>query len=298
MITVEIIGDLLKQAVPDKKQAFCSSKKTINKWYAPMTMCAAAICKHYNDDEKSSIVLTISDRMFTSTDIEFEPQSNKTKGLTDRIVCLFAGHRNFHHMILEATKRSLGNVVVSVADAADAYANQFNIFRTRRAQDRYLTPLGLTYESFLTRQHEFNPATAERILNQIWSERIGVEAIIAGTDSDGAHIYTVAADSDEMTTPECHNDRGFAAIGTGRRQFESQFMFNCYTPQSEAHSAFWMMCSAKNLAESSPGVGSQADATMVTDEIIEFQQVIVDGDRMPVRLCPLPDPVKTDEPAQ
>jgi hypothetical protein len=230
-----------------------------------MTICAAAICDHCNGDA----VITISDRMITSGDIEFEDNRTKIMELSPRIVCLFAGNRDFHHMIAEATKKTVtADNVTDVAETAEIYASHFVALRRRRAEQRYLAPLGLTADTFRSYQREMNENVVSSLLSNMLGEALGVQAIIAGKDASGAHICTIArADREfgEFCSPVCHDGQDYVAIGTGFRQFETQFMSLGYTRQYGSLWTLLLMLEAKRRAEVSPGVGSATDASIISD---------------------------------
>ncbi len=232
-----------------------------------MTISAACICEGVGQ----SIILAISDRMITYGDTEFEPEQPKITALAPRIVCLFAGHRDFHQMIVSATKRSAdADGVKAVAEAAELYASHYVALRRRRAEQKYLVPLGLTTETYLSRQRELAPELVASLTGRMLDETLGVEAIIAGTDGDGAHIFTVGVEVGEVCSVVCHDSRGYMAIGAGHRHFEAQFMSRGYTAGWGSLSALMLMYSAKRRAEASPGVGSGTDAMYVSDALHPF----------------------------
>jgi hypothetical protein len=237
----------------------------------PMTICAAAICQHVHkgrDGKLGPSIVTVSDRMLSSADIEYEPALVKVKKLAPSIVCLYSGERDYHHMIADATHRTIiADNVTNVADVADIYAFNFLALRKKRSEAKYLSPVELTYESFVARIYENSSDFVSNLFMKILNEKLGVQAIVAGTDHDEAHIYTVGADEAEGVLPICHDERGFVAIGTGSRQFETEFMAQGYTRRSGSLFAMWMMIAAKLKSERSPGVGSATDLTIITEKV-------------------------------
>jgi hypothetical protein len=236
-----------------------------------MTICAAAICQHIHKELDGNLhpsIVTISDRMLSSIDIEYEPELVKIKHLSPSIASLYAGDRDFHYMIAEATHQAIAaDNVTNVADVADLYASNFLALRKRRSEAKYLSPVGLNYESFLSRLNDGNSTLFSNLFMSILNERLGVQAIIAGTDQTGAHIYTVGTNEDDGALPICHDERGFVAIGTGSRQFETEFMAQGYTRRSGSLFALWTMIAAKLRAERSPGVGAKTDSAIIAEKI-------------------------------
>lgn len=234
---------------------------------SPMTICAAAISGH-GDKE---VVLAISDRMITNGDIEFEDNHSKIWVLSPRIACLFSGESVFHHMIRSATHRTIiADGITDVGEVADLYALNFIALRRKRAEKKYLAPINLDCDTFLSRQHELQPNQAESLIMHLIDEKLGVQGMIVGTDKNGAHIYTIGTEKDENCQPICHDGRDFVAIGTGFRQFETQFMTMGYTRAWGSLYCLQLMISSKRKAEISPGVGTATDAVIISEDVKEY----------------------------
>jgi hypothetical protein len=262
--------DPLKQS-PDKNRG-----KPVEE--LPMTICAAAICKgRARSNALVPMILTISDRMFTAGDLEFEPASmdqaiQKQKMLAAKIICLFSGDRDLHNMVANLTERKVdADNIVDVAHVADLYAENFITLRRKRAEQKYLAPLGLTYQSFLERLNESNSGIIENLTQRLFDERLNVDAIIAGIDQYGPHIYTVGREGqDGACSPICHDDRGYVAIGTGLRHFENEFALNGYSTDSDVFGAMWSLLRAKKKSEVAPGVGTKTDVILVGDRLLRW----------------------------
>jgi len=240
---------------------------------ASVTIAAAAICQFSKsrDGKSSPVVVAIADRMLSSADVEFEPDVPKIKELSAGVVCLYAGDRDAHYAIFEKTRRVIGGKC-TVEEVADRYAGQYMTLRRKRAESKYLTPFGIGYEEFFSKVSDKNSTLAVDIAQKIYSERLGIQAIIAGTDDTGAHLYSVGKDEDGGILPVCHDDRGFVAIGAGFRQFEIECMRVGFTSQYQWVKALWMMMVAKLRAEVSPGVGQKTDAVLVIDSVPYFRE--------------------------
>jgi len=81
-----------------------------------------------------------------------------------------------------------------------------------------------------------------------------VEAIIAGVDGSGGHIYFTNKDC-----VRCHDSVGFAAIGVGGWHADSQFMFAGYAKWASVPKCLLLSYVAKKRAEVAPGVGQETD---------------------------------------
>ena len=258
------VRDILHRNIPRRDVL-----ATTNQRNTPhMTIFAAALCNHV---EMKPAVITVSDRMITSGDIEYEDIRPKMLELAPRAVCLYAGNREFHYMIARAAIREIvANGLAEISDIADAYSSAFVDFRRKRAENRVLAPFGLNMDTFRSQQEHMNAAVVADMKNRISDETVGVQAIIAGTDSTGAHIYSIArADREfmELPLPVCHDTQEFVAIGTGYRQFETHFMTIGYTKTWETVWGLMVMLEAKKKAEMSPGVGPTTDAHVICEDV-------------------------------
>src|SRR5258708_2642694 len=123
---------------------------------SPMTICAAVICHHPHTERDGKLhpsIMTISDRMLSSVDVQFEPNQTKIKQLTPSIIAMYAGERDFHHTISEAARRQLSENA-TVEEAVDRYTAHYQEFRRRRASAKHLSMLGLDYEAFVSKLAE------------------------------------------------------------------------------------------------------------------------------------------------
>jgi hypothetical protein len=230
-----------------------------------MTVCIAARCAHHNG---GGVIFGACDRMMTAGDIKFEAStSNKLVMLTPSLVVMTAGDMALQDEIM----REVYNVVKArverdptnwwrIKDVAELYVQIYLHAKSKRASNAILAPLGLTQESFLARQNELS----ENFVTQINSELINyqvqtVETIITGIDTDGGpHIYMV-----EDGFISCRDSIGFAAIGSGSRHAESQFMLQRHAWNSPVTDTLLLAYIAKKRAETAPGVGHETDMFMI-----------------------------------
>jgi hypothetical protein len=81
-----------------------------------------------------------------------------------------------------------------------------------------------------------------------------IEAIVAGLDSSGAHIFVI--NNNDVT---CRDSVGFAAIGAGDWHANSQFMFAKHERTKPLPETLLLTYAAKKRAEVAPGVGAGTD---------------------------------------
>ena len=124
-----------------------------------MTVCVAARCV-------GDIVFGASDRMLTSSDVEFEPNTAKIIPLTRSVIAMTAGDsflqseifREVKSVMYERIKREPHNWWL-IRDVAYLYARCRNEIRKKRAEYTILLPLGLDYDSFIGRQQTMSDAS-------------------------------------------------------------------------------------------------------------------------------------------
>jgi hypothetical protein len=81
-----------------------------------------------------------------------------------------------------------------------------------------------------------------------------VETIFTGVDESGAHTYQISENVDMCCDPV-----GFAAIGSGGRHAESQFMLARHSRNATLDETLFLLYSAKKQSEVAPGVGEATD---------------------------------------
>lgn len=227
-----------------------------------MTVCIALMCDWRYDEEIGKAILTASDREITAGDVEYEPNQQKLSMLAPNVMLLIAGDYSIHTAaIYDTRRRLLAQGRTGPSAAAEAYASSIREAKQRQAENIYLAPMGLTIDTFHSRQREFSPEFVDRISNQLQQHQgADVEALIVGVENNIAHIYMV----DSSCQVTCHDDVGFAAIGIGAWHAKSALMQARYTNNFVLAPAFATLFIAKKRAEIAPGVGVTTDYHWIT----------------------------------
>lgn len=213
-----------------------------------MTVCIAAI--------SGTAIIGASDRLVTYGDTEYEQSEPKILQLASNTVALTSGSPEAHVRIhSRVSTRLVGVTDPTVDQIAEFYAEEFALLRRQKAERKYLTPLGLTTWSFLNNQTNLTAAALHTLMEHLAEEDLGSEAIIAGVDQSGPHIYVVE-DPGEAT---CYDMDGWAAIGSGFRHADQQFIRDKYHRKWAMDEAFLLTYLAKKRADITPGVGPQTD---------------------------------------
>jgi hypothetical protein len=158
-----------------------------------MTVCVAAYGGIGNPDTHS-VLVTASDRMITIDDIEYEPDQTKAVQIASHTIALLSGDMQVHAAVCPAcieSLRSTPSIPLRVGDIAKRYALEYALHRRYFAETDLLLPLGLTINDFLTRQRDFSPEFIAEMSNRLQGYGLNAQAIIAGVDTSGPHIYKV-----------------------------------------------------------------------------------------------------------
>tara|TARA_R110000868_G_scaffold101213_5_gene278680 strand:+ start:213 stop:1184 length:972 start_codon:yes stop_codon:yes gene_type:complete len=224
-----------------------------------VTVCIAAMC-----DE--NIIFAVSDQMLTAGDIQFQPQHMKAIDVTTSILALIAGDAGFQAELFNDLSAKVNFAVrqpdapwLKVQEVAEAYVACHNAARNKRIEARLLSPLGLTYETFLSQQRNLAP----ELVSQVAQEMVAFDVpfcstIFCGVDETGAHIFTVNGGK-----LSCEDNVGFSAIGSGGRHAESLLMTAEHSRSEPLADTLFRIFSAKKRAEVAPGVGDRTNLFMV-----------------------------------
>jgi hypothetical protein len=224
-----------------------------------MTVCIAARC--------GNSVVCAADRMLTSGDIEFEPNSRrKIFAVTKSIVVMTSGDASFQSVILRGLTQHVTEKVLAhpgdwmrVQDVADGYAHLWAEAKGKRAEAALLWPLNLDRTTFNASQRSLDPALVDQLAMKMVNFEVPfTQGLIAGNDWDGTHIYRV-----EDGEVSCLSTVGFGAIGKGARHAESQFMLARHSWDAALADALLLTYIAKRRAQIAPGVGAATDLSAI-----------------------------------
>jgi hypothetical protein len=243
----------------------------------PMTVCLAAICNH------GTSIVAACDRMLTAGDINFEVPGLsserrfapllKTLPIDDLAIAMTAGDAGFQADALtqiwpKIKELKTAGKTPSIRDMAYMYVDFCAEAKRRIGEDQYLKPLGLTTASFIANQKAMTDSVVKTIATQIVNLEVGDPIIFAGIDATGAHIFK--ADGNGVL---CCDSIGFAAIGSGARHAESQFMIGEHTRFDSMEDAVLQAYIAKKRSEIAPGVGELTDLFIIVEKVTNFTDI-------------------------
>jgi 20S proteasome alpha/beta subunit len=234
-----------------------------------LTVCVAAICNNEN-------IVGAADRMLTAGDVEFEPPQTKVLAVTSSIALMIAGDASLQIEIIHVLQarvaeqiRSTPDEWIKVRTVADCYYRYFQEARNSRSEKAILNPLGLTRETFITKQSHMDSTLVNKLASELVNYSVAeVQAIIAGLDSDGPHIYVV-----DNRGVEARDSAGFAAIGAGYWHANSQIMFAEHARWKPMPDTLFLTYAAKKRAEVAPGVGEATDMFMIGPALGSYFQI-------------------------
>ena len=180
---------------------------------------------------------------------------------TEDVVALVAGDPSDQIMLCDKVQRVMqerklkNKAIDTVEGIAKLFGEAFTAHRRERAENKYLKPLGLDVNEFIARQQDMRSDFVAGLVNDLQRHSLDCETIIAGKDSTGYHIFSIAEPGDVF----CADAIAFASIGTGKHHADSQFMMSRHTKQTLFHTALLDIYSAKKRAEVAPTVGWATD---------------------------------------
>jgi hypothetical protein len=147
---------------------------------------------------------------------------------------------------------------VSVWELAEKYGELFRSYKRARAEERYLSPLGLTYDNYLSNLNSLPEAKQIELLNDLQRYHVDFEALLLGYDGSNTCILEVNGDG-AVTNQD---DIGYGAIGIGAAHASAHLTSTGFDPHRQYYDALWSTFCAKKRGEAAPGVG-----TDVTDMV-------------------------------
>ena len=235
-----------------------------------MTIGIAAIS---NAGSGAPTLFLASDRMLSAEGTEFESSFTKVISITSSIVVLVAGNVLHHTPVAQRVRQRISELILaepnrwrSVEEVAELYRSEWLRVRNSAVESIALSPLGLTLGSLIERQphfsYQFFSGLQQKIEYLTQAKDAEFEAIVAGVEgTEGdvvGHVYRLAGAS-----LYCHDDLGYAAIGSGATHAISHFMMKGHRPNSSVEAAMFATYVAKRVAEAAPGVGREMDLVVI-----------------------------------
>lgn len=226
-----------------------------------MTVCIAALY------ENGKGAVLASDHMITASipiGYEFEnDETSKIYALNDDAYVLSAGNVLFGDQIVQSSRITIAEESLGhVRDMADIVKTKYQTFRLAHIEDNYLTPRGLTLESYYGRQATLNPVIVQMIDEAMVKVDMGVELILVGPTGTGYGIYLIT----NPGTSHCLDAIGFCAIGSGAPHVTYSLLGATYKKSLGKSDVRDLVIRAKEISEVAPGVGKETSVEVLPKE--------------------------------
>ncbi|MGH9339321.1 MAG: hypothetical protein ACRD1R_06990 [Acidobacteriota bacterium] len=221
-----------------------------------MTVCIAANCV------KSTCVVVASDRMVTfgRMTVEFDHCEPKIDVLSDTCVALSAGNAIIADAILSG-ELTIGQFAL-IDHCAEHLRERFVSTRRRIVTEWLLEPRGTTFDEFYKAggMQGLPPELAMSLDDQARELDLQTDILLAGIDSEGAHIYTI---ENPGLLARC--DRiGYEAIGSGAHHATITLIRQHQNNAVGLNETVFNVYCAKRIAEYAPGVGTATEMRVIT----------------------------------
>lgn len=219
--------------------------------------------------EDSKKVVAASDRMWTAgiLSLEFEHTRPKIVDLTDSCVMMTAGPALRDLELKKHVKRELaGASGIAIPMIVEKVKEGYQAARRKKIEEIYFSPRGLTLERYLAEGRSLLSEVAMMLDEHLATYDYEVEVLVAGVDSDGAHIYGVY----NPGTVESFDALGHHAIGSGETHAAFALIEGVHTHSATLQETMWAVYEAKKLSERAPGVGQAGDFAIIEQGAIVY----------------------------
>jgi len=225
-----------------------------------VTVCIGAIC------ENGEAAVVASDRMVTSQypPIEFEHTKSKIYHLSGYCIAMPAGDALKPIEVIPKSITAIGDQRRSppIEQVVDIVKSWYQFRRMANAEERILKPRTINSQTFYERGIAIFPRDIFGFLDQeLANFNYGLELLIAGLDSDGAHIYHIF----NPGMSSCYDTIGFHAIGVGQLHAFQTVIAHRYSVSCNLMDCLNVVYVAKKASEVAPGVGKETDMAMIKD---------------------------------
>lgn len=228
-----------------------------------MTVCLGVLCADVGNGARAVVVA--SDRMVTWSGLtEFEHGIPKVEGVSDRVVGLIAGDALRGAELIRRLRIAVPDTSPLVEKVASAAGDVYAELRREQLESDLFTPRGVSMRDFYAGlQQQWMPNIALAIDERVQDFDYGVELMIAGVDSAGAHLYMVTNPGGNYRD---YRKIGFAATGSGGIHAIQSIIGFGHDPTCTLHETLFRVYVSKRRAEVAPGVGRDTDLTVIRAE--------------------------------
>lgn len=224
-----------------------------------MTVCIAAMCI---DEDGRSCAVVASDRMVTLGGfMEFEHTIAKMTAPSQVAIAMIAGSTLVGTRLAQEVVDELSGQTVPILEIAQRLSAKYRDTRISSMESSILTPRGLSLQDYYARQASLNGQITMMIDQGLANYNLGVELLLAGVDSNGAHIYSI----ENPGQPEHQHDViGYAAIGIGGIHAIQSMVGFRPAPTDGLRDTIFRVFASKRRSQVAPGVGNETDMAIIS----------------------------------
>jgi len=150
----------------------------------------------------------------------------------------------------------------AIAGIAEAIRESYAQRRAQRVEEMYFKPRGLTLEAFYQQgmMRQFPPEISVSLDERVQNFNFGVEIIVAGVDSAGAHIFGIMNPGQSLP----YDRVGYHAIGSGMSHAILSLVNAGQFWGKSVNETVFNVYRAKRQAELAPGVGSSIEMRIIS----------------------------------
>jgi hypothetical protein len=245
-----------------------------------VTVGIGALCETESDPR----AIVAADRLVTTglgTRIEYEHTNSKMERITQSdgvlAVAVGAGAVSLTDELLYKTRGKLDQTQdMTVRSVVEKAVNASTDLIRESIERQVLAPYGFdSHNEFNKNQKALGKGMVNSIQRDILDKRDKIfsqmNVLIAGVDSEGAHLYGIR--QNDMAR---HDSIGYHTVGSGSDPAESSFIRNQYDDTCDKKDAVMSVVEAKIRAEEAQGVGRQMDIAIISQDGIQA----VDNDKI------------------
>jgi 20S proteasome alpha/beta subunit len=225
--------------------------------------------------EEGKAVVVAADKMVTfgaPMNLQMEPSAlRKITKINDESVVLFSGSVPDSEEIITATKKQLqGLGQLTTLNVAESVKTSYAALKAKRVQETILGPfIGADFATFRTLLAQ-SPSSQmlQQILAMVMQHNLQAEALVAGIDATGAHLFAV--NHPGVLLPV--ETTGYSAAGSGGIHAAVRLSLGQQNKVFSLVDTVYNVYEAKKAAEVAPGVGKQTDLAIIKNGKVCFAE--------------------------
>jgi len=216
----------------------------------PVTICIATIAEA---DNYPKIVFS-ADRLLSGY-VQFEHGNQKIFDLKKNCRLMLAGDPLKGGLIVSAVKKQIDTKEISITEIADVVSVECGKLRNKIAEQRILSPRGLTIKEFYSQIKLFPEWFSDSVDEELQEDPFQLSFLLFGVEKENPYLYEIKTNGEVNS----YDSLGFAAIGIGAGQSIAELGRYQYGSNISLSQAIQLTYLAKKEAERVSGVGKETD---------------------------------------